>query len=92
MVAGLTGNGEHAVTTIILKMVNVVMELRQEHVQILPHCLEELIVQDHHIGIVQVVKLILNYYPLPEYYYVLNWGQRPPTATRTRGSAPHFYF
>ena len=57
MVAGLSG--EHAVV-IIQIMEHVLMELRQEHVQILPQTLEELIVQDHHVRIVDAwVRLIL---------------------------------
>ena len=55
MVAGLSG--EHAV--VIQIMEHVLMELRQEHVQILPQTLEELIVQDHHVRIVDAVRLIL---------------------------------
>ena len=58
MVAGLTGLS--AVVVIILIMDHVLMELRQEHVQILPQTLEELIVQDHHVRIVNAgVRLIL---------------------------------
>ena len=57
MVAGPTG--EHAVV-IFLIMEHVLMELRQEHVQFLPQTLEELIVQDHHVRIVDArVRLIL---------------------------------